>query len=316
MARDHYVPQFYLRNFRIPRKPGLVYLYRRGKPAREISIRKVAHEEDYYDLKRDDPEVDKDAIDRLLGLSENHTAPIIARLLSASSPNLTNEEIGYLSWFAGLLGSRTPAIRETIASIHLGIGRREFKKLLSEDAEFEEMKKRHSDMTEEQLKEVRKAFLNGEIYMDFKRGGETEDFLMSQQLQFAEILVNILQSRDWVLMETASSLSFLASDNPVINMPLPDHPRDETWGYANGNILMPISPKRALLFVSRELGFNGVRIRKGVLQVQRQRMPELQFYIITQCKSAVYSHVLSNEFQRVLNSTEEGKAQTATVPGA
>ena len=63
MARDHYVPQFYLRNFQIPRKPRLVYLYRRGKPAGEISIRKVAHEEDYYDLKRDDPEVDKDAID-------------------------------------------------------------------------------------------------------------------------------------------------------------------------------------------------------------------------------------------------------------
>jgi hypothetical protein len=316
MPRDHYVPQFYLRNFQIPGKPGLVYLYRRGKPPREMSIREVAHEEDYYDLKRDDPEVDKNATDKLLMFSERTTAPIITRLLSTSSPSLTDDDIGYLSWFVGLLGSRTPAVRETIASIHLGIGNKEFKKMLRDEAEFEELKKRHADMTVEQLEQVRTAFLDGDIYMDFKRGGETEDFLMAQQLQFAEVLVDILQNRDWVLMETASSLSFLTSDNPVINMPLPDHPRGETWGYANGNILIPLSPKRALLFVPRDSDFNGIRLRKGVLQVQRERMPELELYIITQCKSAVFSHVLSKEFQRVLDSTEEGKAQTATVPGA
>ena len=77
---------------------------------------------------------------------------------------------------------------------------------------------------------------------------------------------------------------------------------DLQWGYANGNILLPLSPKRALLF--------------GVIEVQRKRMPELQFYIITQCRSAVYSHVSSTEFQRVLHSTKEGKAQSAMVPGA
>jgi hypothetical protein len=45
-------------------------------------------------------------------------------------------------------------------------------------------------------------------------------------------------------------------------------------------------------------------------------MPELHFYIITNCKSAVYSHVLSRDFQRVLDSTEEGKAQSADEPGS
>jgi hypothetical protein len=154
------------------------------------------------------------------------------------------------------------------------------------------------------------------VYLDFKRGEETEDFLMGQQLHFGQILVDIIQNRDWILKETSSSLSFLTSDNPVVNMPVPDHLHGETWGYANGNILLPLSPKRALLFAVRYSNFEGMRIRKGVLQLQRKRMPELQFYIITLCKSAVYSHVVSKEFQRALDSTEEGKAQTATVPEA
>ena len=52
------------------RKPGRAYLYRRGIPVREIAIRRVAQEEDNYDLKRDDPEADKDAVDKLLLVSE------------------------------------------------------------------------------------------------------------------------------------------------------------------------------------------------------------------------------------------------------
>ena len=310
MARDHYVPQFYLRNFQICKKPGLIYLYRRKVKPREISIRKIAQEDDYYDIKLDEPDIDKDAIDRLMLLSERTAAPIITRLLNASSLSvLSGEDRGYLSWFVGLLGSRTPAVRETLASIHLGIGSREFKKMLQDDAEFEAMISKHPDTPAEKIEEMRKAFLNGDIYLDFKRGGQTEDFLMGQQLQFAQILVDILQHRHWSLIETVSSLSFLTSDNPVINMPTPYHRRDATWGYADGDILLPLSPKRALWFTDRPL-------KDKVIAIQRAKMPELQFYIITQCRSAVFSHIVSKDFQRVLDSTEEGKAQTAKVPDA
>lgn len=114
-------------------------------------------------------------------------------------------------------------------------------------------------------------------------------------------------------METASSLSFLTSDNPVVNLPGPDNPKNKKWGYAKGNILLPLSPKRALLFAVRYSGFKDIQIWNRIVEVQRKRMPELQFYTITQCRSVVYSHVSSKEVQRVLDS---GKAQTATVSGA
>jgi hypothetical protein len=307
MARDHYVPQFYLRNFQIPRRPGHVYRYRRNTQPEPKSIRQVAQDEDYYDIKLDDPDVDKDGVDKLLQMSERSAAPVIVKLLTGSLSDLSNEDFFHLTWFTALLGARTPAVRETIASIQVGLENRDFKKMLRDETEFAKLVQEHPDMTVEQLEESRTAFLNGDIKLDFTRGGNTEDFLMAQQLRFTEILVEILEHRHWSLVETISSLSFLTSDNPLINMPSPGHPQGETWGVANGDILLPISPKRALLFVNRPL-------KDTVIKIHRGKMPEFQFYIITNCKSEVYSHVLSRDFQRVLNGTEEGRAQSAVVP--
>ncbi|HBB86922.1 MAG TPA: hypothetical protein DC047_04850 [Blastocatellia bacterium] len=309
MARDHYVPQFYLRNFQIPTKPGHVYLYKRSVPPKPQSIRQVAQDDNYYDINLDDPEVDKRGVDKLLQMSERSAAPVISKLITGSLVDLSNEDFFHLTWFTSLLGSRTPAVRETLASIQVGIENRDFKRMLCDETEFAKLVQQYPEMTPDELEKSRTAFLNGDLKLDFKRGGQTEDFLMSGQLQFAEILVDILEHRHWSLIETVSSRSFLTSDNPLINMPSPGHPQGETWGVANGDILLPLSPKRALLFVSR-------RLKDKVIEIHRDKMPEFQFYIITNCKSEVYSHVLSKDFQRKLDGTEEGKAQTAIVPGA
>jgi hypothetical protein len=281
-----------------------------------MSIRKVAQEEDYYDIRSEDESMDKDMIDKLLFMSEDTAAPILNRLRTDTLQTLSNEDVGNLSWFVGLLACRTPATRETIASIHTGINRREFKKMLCTKTEFEDMLRKHPEMSEETLERVREAFLGGDIIMDLKRGGQTEDFLMGQQLLFAQSIVGFLEKRDWILAETDSSLSFLISDNPVVTVPLPGHPRNSGWGVANADILFPITPKRVLLFAISRKALDGMRLRQNILAMTRTKMQELQFYIITQCHRAVYSHVLSREFQRILDITEEGAAQTAHVPGA
>jgi hypothetical protein len=83
-------------------------------------------------------------------------------------------------------------------------------------------------------------------------------------------------------------------------MPSPFHPRSATFGYVDGDMLLPLSPKRALWFTNRKLA-------NKVIQIHRDKMPEFQFYTITQCDKSVFSHVQSKEFQRVLDLTEEGK---------
>jgi Protein of unknown function (DUF4238) len=59
MAKDHFFPQFYLRNFQIPAEPGLIFEYRRNEAPKAVAIKTVAQEEDYYDLKRDDAKTDE-----------------------------------------------------------------------------------------------------------------------------------------------------------------------------------------------------------------------------------------------------------------
>src|SRR5882724_11520862 len=82
MAIDHYVPQFYLRNFSPSGKQGQIYLYRRGVPPELAGIRNVASDEDYY----------KDKVDKTLKKQERESAPIIQKLLNASKIELTVDE--------------------------------------------------------------------------------------------------------------------------------------------------------------------------------------------------------------------------------
>src|SRR5258708_630870 len=121
MAKDHYVPRFLLRNFQIPGRRGWVWSYRRNLSPRPMAIKTIAQEEDYYDIKSVVPGVDKDEVDRLLAFSENAAAPIVTRLLNATSSSLSREEHDNLVGFVGLLATRTPAMRETLASVQVGL---------------------------------------------------------------------------------------------------------------------------------------------------------------------------------------------------
>ena len=61
-----------------------------------MAIKLVAQEEDYYDLKRDDPKIDKDLVDRLLGRTEIASAGTIQKLMKAPFFNLSLKEKAYL----------------------------------------------------------------------------------------------------------------------------------------------------------------------------------------------------------------------------
>ena len=50
MANDHYVPQFYLRNFQIPTKRRWIFQYRHQHQPEARAIRSVASIENYYTI--------------------------------------------------------------------------------------------------------------------------------------------------------------------------------------------------------------------------------------------------------------------------
>ncbi len=258
-------------------------------------------------MKRNDPTVDKDGVEKLLWMSEQNSAPIITRLLTAPSLSLSEEEKAYLSWFVGLMVVRTEFAREMLISLQTALHNRDIKKMLADDKEFQELVKENPDANIDELEMARRGFLEDGLKVEFGRGGETEDHFMGRQLRFAGDIVEVIRHKHWNLIETNNSRSFLTSDNPVVTMPTPYHTPDMTFGYVDGDVLFPLSPKRALFFTNRQLA-------NKVIQIHRNKMPQFQFYSITQCQLSVFSHVASQEFQQVLDSTEEGKVHTVSLP--
>lgn len=301
MSRDHHVPQFLLRNFQIPEQPGLIYSYKRNLRPRPLSIRNIAQEENYYDLRDSSIPLPVDNVDALLRTSENDTSPIIEALLTASSFSPSPEEFGQLIWFLALLAFRTPLAREETASIHTAITSREFKKFAEDKGAFLKLDTRECDEATLKLKEqARQALLNGDIKLSLKRGDKTEDYLMGLQLAFVQKLAPILGRKYWHIIETGNLRPFLISDHPAVRMPSPRYRAGMPLRFAEEWVLFPISPRRPLLLTNK-------RYSKQVLTITEAKMMEYQWYIITGCYKSVFSHMLNAEFQDVLNTTKEGE---------
>ncbi len=112
MANDHYIPRFYLRNFEIPSRRGHVVVYRRGRKPDLRGVQSVGSANDFYRLKAEDVNIDRNAPDEFLTRMESDAAPIINRVLIAPKLKLSDEELGVLAFFFGYLAVRTPVMRE------------------------------------------------------------------------------------------------------------------------------------------------------------------------------------------------------------
>jgi hypothetical protein len=148
--------------------------------------------------------------------------------------------------------------------------------------------------------------LKGDVYVGFKRGGETEDYLLRNQMEFAANLVPILFGKYWSLIDTAS-IPFVTSDNPVVTMPTPWFYPTQRWGFPDGDVLLPLSPKRALWLTNRMYA-------DTVLTIPKDLMPKFQFYSIAYCDTSVFAHDNLPNVQRVLDSTEYGHVYKVKLP--
>jgi hypothetical protein len=305
MAKDHFVPQFYLRNFQIPTEPRMIYEYQRKETGKKVAIKLVAQQEDYYDLKRDDPKTDKDLVDRLLGRTEIAAASTLQKLLTAPFFNLAGKEKAYLAWFVAFLAARTPFQRNRFASLDITIRERGIQEMLRDELNVQDILHRHPELTREELDKAVRGFLKGEINLEFKRGGETEDYLMGHQIGLANNLVDILHGKQWNLIQS-DSIPFVTSDNPVVTMPSPYSLRSK-WGFTDGDVLLPLSPERALWLTNRYFA-------QTVLTIPKDLMSKFQFYSITQSDTSVFAHEMLPDVQQVLDSTEYGYVYKVTLP--
>ena len=151
MAKDHYVPRFYLRNFSPWGKQNQIYLYRRGLAPELVGISSVACDEDYYD----------DKVDKTLSKHETQSAPIIKKLLDAAKVNLSEKERKRLSAFVGTLANRTPNSQERLYKRHSVIAG-SLEEFFADKEDFFQSQRNHGfSGTDEELEVIRLGLLEG-----------------------------------------------------------------------------------------------------------------------------------------------------------
>jgi uncharacterized protein DUF4238 len=113
MASDHYVSQFYLRQFSPYRKPGLIYVYRKDCAPELVPIKTIACADDYY----------AEHIDMKLSRGEISSADIVKHLITESRPHLSKDARRRIASFIGLLANRTPRSQQRLHLDHSTVAR-------------------------------------------------------------------------------------------------------------------------------------------------------------------------------------------------
>jgi hypothetical protein len=78
-------------------------------------------------------------------------------------------------------------------------------------------------------------------------------------------------------------------------------------GFIDGDVLFPLSPKRALWLTNRYYA-------DTVLTIPKDLMRKFQFYSIAYCDTSVFAHENLADVKRVLDSTEYGHLYKVRLP--
>lgn len=291
MPKDHYVPQFYLRNFSPWRKKNQIYLYRRALTPELVGIATVAFEHDYY----------ADRVDKTLGRQEIESAQIITKLLAAPQIELSAKERKRLSAFIGTLANRTPNSQERLFKRHsFVVGSLE--DFLGDTDEFFrcERAKGYSG-TDEELDILRLEYLESarQNYLRYQPG-KTDDGLIETALEIASDTETVIEERQWHLLETVASKVFVTSDNPVVQT----RPENEVlWraiGLRRGSVLLPLSKSRCLLIDDFNYG-------NKLLSVRREQTAQINALVIAGAHEAVFANLVSKDIAKVFDGTVRGE---------
>lgn len=254
--RNHYVPQFYLKNWSMDGKTIYTYsiLVSNSNVPYWIrqSIKTSAVWNDFYTRIEGDKEVDdfEHWFDRKF---EAPVKPILAKLLS--NQRISQEESIVLSHYVFAQYVRTPAayLRLTEQSLRI------FPQILQETVSklnevADDIQKggpvpQVSNTTEDKLLPMKVVLDKENSMVEVKtiigRGSYLHNLkhLLSSTLKIAEY-------HDWQVLHASENISFPTSDDPVICLNYRneyDYDFKGGWGRKNCNILMPLSP-RLILF--------------------------------------------------------------------
>jgi hypothetical protein len=217
--KQHYVPQFLLRNFAIGKKQEakLWVFDKRNTSVFQSSVRDVGHENMFYEYRGEAGTYD---FEPLLEKLDSKAAGIIQDVIASSRLPRTGEDYDWLSFYVSAQMLRTPMIRKDMDNIRELITHK-----FGEDIALEGDFKRVADYGSEDSK-------------------ASSIRLLRDVPRFAEIL----REKVWTLALAPDTAPYIIADNPVSKHNMISRCPRGNLGLKNEGIelYMPLSPRLSL----------------------------------------------------------------------
>jgi hypothetical protein len=301
MAKHHVVPQFYLKNFSIAGSRAGVYTYARNGRVEQRNTRTIAYITNFYDFTDKDGNVNKD-LEPTFSTVESDAKPILDKIITAESTQLSDEEQAKLSYFIATLYTRGKAYRHKTSNVR-NAGIKAMMILEAQDKEsFHATAKKLFGVrtTEEQIERVRLGALKGA----FKGSEYHPDDLLRQSLISAHDIYLYVREKRYYLLKAPSKHFFITSDNPVTV-----HHSSKTsmeisggGGIANSTMALPLSPTYCLMMDYRD-------VTNDCKEGSAHLVEQLNYLQAVYADEMLFSHTQSDGIKDLFMKTTAGSGQ-------
>src|ERR1039457_2871701 len=256
--KQHYIPQFYLRNFSTDRRRVCLFLLAQKKPIRDVNIKGQCVRDYFYSK---DIEVEK----ALSGLIEGPAHIAIARLLKTGHlPAAESDDMAKLLSFVLTLQGRTLAASNAMEEMTEHFGKHVIEAYTQASGKY----------TADQLKGIRMRL--------------TQPALMS--LVIATQMLPLVMDLKPALL-TTNQRGLITSDNPVVAV---NPYMQGVWDGSNTGsasaglqVILPISPQAALFFYDDEI-YELVVAAEPSVTLSKEDVETLNLLQMANAEHAVY----------------------------
>jgi hypothetical protein len=228
-VKQHYVPQFYLREFLDPvleaKGQNVLWLYEAGRYATKKSVKDVGYEPDFYEIPAgggNAPDAEQPGfLEKHLQQLEAAAAPTLRKLAEGDFA-LTPRQRGEFAGFIALTMCRTPFFGHMIDELFSRVNRAQMKRVLETPSRLEELMaevdlsdEKATGTTVEKLREFVERVATGRLKARQTNRGYTMKMMFLAMREYMDQFERMW----WGLIRAARGEYFITSDNAVVIAP-------------------------------------------------------------------------------------------------
>lgn len=261
--KQHYIPQFYLKNFSSDKKHLHVYdrlLGEKGDLRYQTTI-DIAHQNNFYTFQT--KQGGKKNLENFFSQLEGDASLIIDKVYKKYKISL--EEMEKIALFVAFLHTRVPAFKRTTEQIHTSAGEK-LLRLKAKTTSKEQLRKFYrekesKELTDQELDNIIDFAVNpkrSRIGFTYPNGYWIKT-LLEMGVEFAQYFFEM----DWIFLFTEKPYAFITSDNPFILIPPKNYNPLRSFGLLTPGTkkIIPLRPDMCLMMNDRK---ENTTIRFGV----------------------------------------------------